>query len=341
MSTAPVELLSRLRITPVLCDIGASGGPPAIWKPIAPFSTYIGFDPDLRDMQETFGGEYGRSIIINQAVAADPAEDETAFFLTRSPYCSSTLEPDMQSLSNYLFADLFAVEQQTTAAATTLEKVLERLSLDHIDWMKVDSQGTDLRIFESLEDATRSRLLVLDVEPGLIDAYRGEDLFVDAHRSLTSQGFWLADLNIGSTVRMGTETFRSAALFEGSGIEEERARQVLLSSLKESPGWCEARYFRTIDALNENPNGQDYFLAWIFAMLDDQLGFALDLCFAYEKALGADDTSVLMREETTSVIRRACKRPLVASAIASHLPEGAKNIIRRARKTRFFRRGKT
>ncbi len=337
MSTTSAELLSRLRITPVLCDIGASGGPPDIWKPIAPLSTYVGFDPDLRDLQETFGGEYGRSVIINQAVTTDPAKDETTFFLTHSPYCSSTLEPDARSLSNYLFANLFAVEQRTLAAATTLGKVLERLSLDRIDWMKIDSQGTDLRIFESLDSAARSRLLALDVEPGLIDAYRGEDLFVDTHRSLTGQGFWLADLNIGSTVRMSTKTFRKAALFEGRGIEEERARQVLLSSLKESPGWCEARYLRTIDSLNENPNNQDFTLAWVFAMLDDQLGFALDLCFAYEDAFGPDENSALMRQETANAIGRACKKPLVIFAVARYLPEGVKNIIRRARKTRFFR----
>ena len=61
---------------------------------------------------------------------------------------------------------------------------MDRLSLSGIDWLKTDSQGTDLRIFNSLRPEVRSRVLAIDIEPGLIDAYVGEDLFVDAHKEL-------------------------------------------------------------------------------------------------------------------------------------------------------------
>ena len=95
------RLLSGLDCGPVLIDIGASGAPPAIWRPIAPHSVYVGFDPDLRDMQQTTGQSYSRSIIINEAVAADTGRTHAHFYFTKSPPCSSTLKPDAPSLAEY------------------------------------------------------------------------------------------------------------------------------------------------------------------------------------------------------------------------------------------------
>lgn len=93
------NLLSHLDINPVLLDIGASAFSPKIWESLAPQSTYIGFDPDLREIHEERAGIFSRSVIINEAVTADKDVNEVTFYLTASPYCSSTLEPDPLHLS--------------------------------------------------------------------------------------------------------------------------------------------------------------------------------------------------------------------------------------------------
>ena len=44
------------------------------------------------------------------------------------------------------------------------------MALDYIDWYKSDSQGTDLRIFDTLLDVVKDRVLAVDFEPGILDA---------------------------------------------------------------------------------------------------------------------------------------------------------------------------
>jgi len=306
MSAAIDRLLASLDIHPILVDIGASGEPPRIWAPLIRRSVYVGFDPDLRETHELSSGSVYRGVILNQAVTSEPTDGNVEFYLTRFPFCSSTLEPDSQSLSNYVFADLFTVEKRVSVKATRLDNVLERLALAGIDWLKIDSQGTDLRLFNSLGAETRSRVLALDIEPGLIDAYRGEDLFIDAHRELTHNGFWLSNLQVQGTVRM-----RRATLEQMLATENDLSRDRVEKSVRVSPGWVEARYLRTLEwVLHHNLTKREYALLWSFALLDGQVAFAFDLAVEWERIFGPSDLSNLMKAEALSRIRRSPRYPI-------------------------------
>jgi hypothetical protein len=303
VNNAIQQLLERLGIRPVLLDIGASGEPPGIWAGIARRSVYVGFDPDLREMREQSDGLFHRTIIANEAVVA-AAADEVTFYLTQSPHCSSTLPPDLGALSNYLFSDLFAVERQAKVRATTLNALMDRLDLPAIDWFKTDSQGTDLRLFTSLRPELRDKVLAVDLEPGLIDAYKGEDLFVTAHEHLIRNGFWLSNLKVMGEVRMRRATL--ARLSEGGkDLDEKRIRR----GVRPSPGWCEARYLRSLDWLKDKQFGQrEHALLWAFALLDEQFGFALDLAVEFEQAFGKSPTSEALAHEPIRRIRESSKK---------------------------------
>ena len=124
-------------------------------------------------MEQTTGQSYSRSVIINEAVAADTGRTHAHFHFTKSPLCSSMLQPDAPSLAEYLFAELFVVEREVDDPATTLDTVLDRLGLPGIDWLKTDSQGIDLRLFECLKPDRQAKVLALDLEAGLIEAHLG------------------------------------------------------------------------------------------------------------------------------------------------------------------------
>ncbi len=298
MNTAIDRLLSDLEIHPILIDIGASGAPPNIWDTIAPHSIYVGFDPDLREIHEISDGRFRRAVIVNEAVSSSE-DKEVRFYLTKSPYCSSTLRPDTDALSDYAFSDLFTVEKETTVRATTLNEVLRRLSLPRIDWFKTDSQGTDLRLFTSLSDDISSRVLAIDIEPGLIDAYVGEDMFTDVHEALTRKGFWLSNMNVCGTVRMKSATVRDLTAKTGD-IDGALIERVV----RQTPCWIEARYFRTIKSLIQADAGrQEFALLWVFAMVDNQPGFAIDLAMEYEQRFGIDNISQLMQDEPLERIK--------------------------------------
>jgi hypothetical protein len=297
-------ILAAHGLRPVLVQVGASGEPPAIWADIAPESVYVGFDPDLREIRETAHGAFHSATIINEAVTADPERSHVSFYLTRSPYCSSTLRPDAVALDQYLFADLFEVERQSEAPATSLDRVVARLALPGIDWLMLDTQGTDLRIFNSLRQEIRDQVLAVDIEPGLIDAYIGEDLFVDVQRELTRQGFWLSQLRVLGAVRLRRETLSGLKL-GGRTLSSAAAAR----AIRTSPGWCEARYLRTIESLAERgAAARAYALLWTFALVDGQAGYAADVLAAYQRAFGDDPMLQRMQRLTADVLRRARRR---------------------------------
>lgn len=300
METLLGNLLREHDIHPVLIDVGASGEPPEIWRSIAEFSTYVGFDPDSREIKHDAVRGYRSGIVINKALTADPSANTVTFYLTRSPYCSSMLPPESQALAKYSYWELFEVERTATVAATTLTKVLAEQLLAQVDWLKLDSQGADLRIYLSLNEKTRHRVLAVDMEPGLLDAYRGEDLFVDVHRQLKAEGFWLSHLNVLGVPRISRSAMQALKIRTSGGLPS-----LASGALRTSPGWCEARYLRTTEWFAANDYGErELILAWIFALIDKQYGHALDIATAASTALSNRALAATLWNGAAALLRR-------------------------------------
>jgi FkbM family methyltransferase len=301
MSTQSIisDLLTDLNINPVLLDIGASAAPPKIWSTLAQHSTYIGFDPDLREIHEELAGAFRRSVIVNEAVISDKGANEVTFYLTASPYCSSTLEPEPVFITHWIYSNLFEVEKKTQVRANTIDSTINRLNVNHIDWIKTDSQGTDLRLFNSISPGVRSHVLAVDIEPGLVEIYKNEDLFTDVHQDFLHNGFWLSDVNVGRFIRM-----RRTSLYVANSIERVINDAFINETVKSSPTYLEARYFRTIEWLAENSlSRQEYALLWVFAIIDGQLGFAFDLSLEFERIFGNDDLSRRLKSNTLEILK--------------------------------------
>jgi len=294
------QILEKNAITPVFIDVGASGKKPEIWANIAGRSVYIGFDPDIRDIKKTKEGKFLREIIINKAVTSEEGRDTVKFYLTRSPHCSSTLRPALDSLSEFSFAELFEIEKEVEVEAITLNRAVKDLELSVIDWLKIDSQGIDLSIFRSLGEGLRSKLLALDVEPGIINAYENEDFFVDTHKYLVNNGFWISRMDV-----KGIDKIRTVKLRELAKTHYGSIGNAINNNIRKSPAWCEARYLRTTEHLKKNNAGKrDFVLLWVFAMMDKQFGFALEPIMEYEKIFGEDSCSKSMKRETILMIKR-------------------------------------
>jgi FkbM family methyltransferase len=295
-------------------DIGASAGTPDIWKDLSQYAIYVGFDPDLRDIRE-LSGDYFRGFIINKAITHQSDKDHLSFYLTKSPYCSSTLPPNIEALSQYIYSDLFTVVDKIDVPATTLDNVMEELSIKEIDWIKLDSQGIDLRLFNSINPDVRSRVLAVDIEPGLMPGYVGEDSFIEVHESLIEQGFWLSNMEVKGTARINQSTLSQT-------INHRRAftSNLMLRGIRQSPHWCEARYLRSLEWLQKNNAlSRHYILLWVFALIDQQPGFALDVASEYERIFGSDSISKEMFQSPLKQIRRVFLRNLLTRYVPSRL----------------------
>ena len=322
MNKAIVTVLKTLRLEPVLLDVGASGCTPGQWATLAPFSTYVGFDPDSRVLYEPTNSGFRRALIFNRAVTERAGADVVEFNLAKNPPCSSVL-PLATDVSNYLFADLFEVERRVTVPAVTLDQALRQQGLPRLDWLKLDTQGTDWRLYRSLPDSIRSAVLAVDIEPGLINAYQGEDLFVMAHAKMLQEGFWLSSLDVKGSVRMRRSTMKNLQRKPNSLLEID-----LYRGIRASPGWCEARYLRSLEHLSGHDAAErDYALLWCIAMMENQFGFALDIADEFESRFGTGPISAILRDAPLGRVRRS--RFTLANLAKRWLPGRLKAVVKR------------
>lgn len=262
-----MSLLDRIMQTPelqaeppVLVDVGAAGGVSPVWKRIARYSIGLGFEPDARDADKLAATNtafkkwaYCAGLVAPQV----DASGRKTFYLTKSPHCSSLLKPRNDRLRDWLFADYFVVEKTTTVPAVTLEAALASNGLTRIDWLKCDTQGQDLSIFMSLPEAWRHRMLAVEFEPGLIDAYEGEDKFWHTLRAMENEPFWISDLEVCRTQRGNSEALRSRL--------GGKAARWLGKLAPGAPGWVNVRYLREINAVGNELDRRGLLLAWVFA----------------------------------------------------------------------------
>jgi hypothetical protein len=252
---------------PVLVDLGASGYLPPEWRVIAKYSICIAFDADDREFSaaKLESSHYKTLHLLNRLVSANSC-DKHNFYLTKSPYCSSSLEPNIPALDRWAFRELFEVKKIITLESIELSAALDMVNVKQIDWYKTDTQGTDLRIFNSLSPKIISKILVAEFEPGILDAYIGEDKLHHVLSYMDTQPFWVTSMNI-----VGTQRIQQEDAFLLSNFKKSK----LHFFMKNAPAYCEIAY------LNELQGGdftkRDLLLAWVFSTIKQEHGFALSI----------------------------------------------------------------
>lgn len=253
---------------PVLIDIGASGALHKRWRKIAPYAICIGFDGDTRDFAYSTSENQGyKKLYLYHTLVAEKAQEKATFYLTVQPHCSSLLPPDAEGLRYMAWAKRFEVAKTIEMPATDLPTVLSTLGLEYVDWFKTDSQGIDLRLFQSLPTHVQQNVLVAEFEPGIINAYIGEDKM---HQILaymqTHKQFWLADLEIKGSARISPEELQKVS-------KSRFWQKLLMFSLPNSADWGEMLYLNTLEHTSK-PTIRDFLLSWIIAIENKQAGWA-------------------------------------------------------------------
>ncbi len=257
---------------PVLLDIGASGTIHKKWKKITKYSICIAFDADTRDFnpEPAIARKYKKLFIKNALVTENGSAGQVDFYLTKSPYCSSLLKPSLERLSKWAFAPLFEIDQTIQLKCVDINSVLNELKLERIDWFKSDSQGTDLRLFKSISESIRDKIITAEFEPGILDAYEGEDkLHAILSHMDSSKKFWLSELELKGTTRIEYESLHD--LFKGRFMQKVIGRVG-----KNSPGWGEMTFLNTYKDISLFTK-RDILLGWVISTLQGQHGFALEI----------------------------------------------------------------
>jgi FkbM family methyltransferase len=300
------DLLRRREIQeapPVLVDIGAAGPLHPKWRPIAPYAICVAFEANPEEASDSRSGF--REVRLRAAVVAERAE-RASFYLTRFPFCSSRLRPNESGLRPYAFSALFELERIDEVETVALPDVLSELGVGQVDWFKTDSQGTDLRLFASLGQDIIERVLVADFEPGIIDAYEGEDKLADVLSYMDELSFWMSDLTIEGSPRVERKVIER--------LLPPRLRARIGVSLRAAPGWGEVQYFN--DFTDDTLFGKrEYLLGCAFGWACGHYGFALELASRGHSRFGdGDGVFAQVEEAATKRIRRGfAALPLAAA----------------------------
>lgn len=293
---------------PVLIDIGASENINKKWKSISKYSICIAFDADERDFSiiDKEDSGFKKLYKINRIVSTNDSNSEK-FYLTKSPYCSSSLKPDLSSLSDYTFFDKFTFLSEKTLLSVSLTNILKELNIDYIDWFKSDSQGTDLRLFISLDENISKNVIVAEFEPGIIDAYLSEDKLSDILIKLSEFKFWCADFIVKGSVRMKYDLMNYIS-------SNNLFKRLVELSLKTSPGWAELMFF---NSFKEKNSLRDYLLGWVFSITQKHYGFAFELADKARKNFNDPITSEIYSKTKNLIKYRFLNKNLISKLITS------------------------
>lgn len=254
---------------PVLVDVGASGEIHKKWKGFSKYCIALVFDPDSRE----FGyvndekNNYKKIFIFNSLVHAD-INGDADFFLTQSPFCSSTLPPDHLSVAPFIYADAFKLVKTVKVKAMTLSNAIQLAEIKNLDWLKLDTQGTDLRIIKSLSGELLRKVVCIECEPGIMPSYLGEDKAYEVISYFDKLGvFWCNEAVVKGVARINKSLLPKF-------LHSNFTQKLLKSLLTKNAGWMELSYLRS-DI--QNLERRELLLLFVASFVNKQYGFCLEI----------------------------------------------------------------
>lgn len=298
-----VQLLKQNNVSLILGDLGASGENWEVFELLKPIANLLRFDPDERDMREVLGTNGRRVITINRAVVEHDL-DKVDFYLTNSPYCSSTLKPDFKRVKNYPYADLFEVKDIRQVSAITLNQAIISSDLSHIDWIKIDTQGTELRILNSISDDIFDRLLVCDIEASLYSHYIDADTLPSMHELMLEKDFWIVEMRPHWNTRISANRLK-----ELEQRYKGKTQNIFQYSKHKEITTLELCYVRTLEgAKKQNYEFEQFICLFLCHFILEAFEYCLEILSEIENLFGNNEILDLLRQETFNSIDERTQR---------------------------------
>ena len=174
-----------------LVDVGTRGGIDPRWRPFADVLCVVAIDADEKAEPGDARG-VARYELIRAAVG--PSTGSANFYVTRDAGCSSTLRPNRELLAQFPDAERFDVVNIMTVNPRPLDQIVREHDVAGVDFVKVDTQGSELSILAGSTAALASAVGI-EVEVEFLPLYQGQPLFGEVDSFLRASGFELFDLN--------------------------------------------------------------------------------------------------------------------------------------------------
>jgi FkbM family methyltransferase len=178
-----------------LIDIGASGGIVKDWDKLGEFVNFIGVEPDRREFVnlDKKNRIKGNVKYIDKLLHKEPMQS-LEFNLFDVQTASSIFKPNMNLLAKFGKADTWGVSEVINTQADTLDNQLNEHKISDVDFIKLDTQGSELFILQGASKILEMGVFGLYVEVEFAPVYDNQPLFSDVDNLLRKHGFQLVEI---------------------------------------------------------------------------------------------------------------------------------------------------
>jgi FkbM family methyltransferase len=179
----------------VLVDVGARGGLKSNWAAARRHLRVLGFEPDPQ--------EYNRLVEAAKSSQAGDTFFNTALhnhqgslplYIARDRGLSSVFEPNREFVDAFPDAERFDTVEVQQVQVDTLDNQLRARGINDLDFVKVDTQGSELFVLEGGSQALAGSALGAEIEVEFAPIYKRQPLFADVDRFMRDRGFLLFDV---------------------------------------------------------------------------------------------------------------------------------------------------
>ena len=201
MTTLPFDLFIDPRFREVyqqqpvvLVDVGARGGLKRNWHAARPHLHVLGFEPDKREYERLTSTPTPDPATTWFDVALNNRSGPIRLHIARDRGLTSIFEPDRTLLDTFPQANRFDTIDVQQVEADKLDALIERRGVKDVDFLKVDTQGSELLVLEGATQTLDRWAVGAEVEVEFTPIYREQPVFADVDRFLRQRGFLLFDL---------------------------------------------------------------------------------------------------------------------------------------------------
>lgn len=275
------RILRDNEVTLTIVDVGASGADYAPFQRLKGSANFVLIDPDSREFTTDPAEAPSGEIRVNKAIVESDTDSEVTVYLTKNPYCSSTLKPDFSRLNSFTYPAWFEVIGDKTVPATSLNRLCDEWDITSIDWIKLDTQGTEFRILRSLRPELLKSLLCCDIEISFYAHYLDADTFPEVHAFMIENGFWITEMECQSRVRMRKSDLDSL-LDRFSALK----RRLVRTSLNTCPTSPEVRYMRSL--FEDDRDIRSYLKLWALHYFSNNVSYCYFMARKLRERFGCD-----------------------------------------------------
>ena len=176
----------------ILVDIGASGGLEPNWQSAEKYLQIIGFEPDKREFSNL--EKIANNNIKYLNIGLYKEKKVLDYYLTKKQQTSSIFKPNREFLDKFPEAERFDIVGVAKIETDTLDNQFKIHNIAEADFIKIDTQGSELSILQGATKTIRDHVFGLEIEVEFVELYQNQPLFSAVDSFVRKEGFQLFDI---------------------------------------------------------------------------------------------------------------------------------------------------